>query len=87
MAWAWPTSALLAAPFEEGRRKGLVFTGKAGDPVLAAADGRVVYATMQHGPHILEPESLDQCAEVFHRNALGFPDVDTAKKGYVIVHR
>jgi lipoprotein NlpD len=44
VAWAWPTAAPLAAPFEEGRRKGLVFTGKAGDPVLAAADGRVVYA-------------------------------------------
>ncbi len=34
----------MAAPFDEGRNKGLVFTGKAGDPVLAAADGRVVYA-------------------------------------------
>jgi lipoprotein NlpD len=32
------------APFDEGRRKGLVFFGKSGDPVLAAADGRVVYA-------------------------------------------
>jgi lipoprotein NlpD len=32
------------APFDEGKVKGLVFAGKAGDPVLAAADGRVVYA-------------------------------------------
>ena len=44
MAWAWPSTAAVAAPFDEGRNKGLVFTGKAGDPVLAAADGRVVYA-------------------------------------------
>jgi lipoprotein NlpD len=44
IAWGWPTSAPVAAPFDEGRRKGLVFAGKAGDPVLAAADGRVVYA-------------------------------------------
>jgi lipoprotein NlpD len=44
VAWAWPSTALVAAPFDEGRNKGLVFTGKAGDPVLAAADGRVVYA-------------------------------------------
>jgi lipoprotein NlpD len=44
IAWAWPSTAAVAAPFDEGRNKGLVFAGKAGDPVLAAADGRVVYA-------------------------------------------
>ncbi len=44
VAWAWPSVATVAVPFDEGRNKGLVFTGKAGDPVLAAADGRVVYA-------------------------------------------
>ncbi len=44
VAWAWPSAAAVAAPFDEARNKGLVFTGKAGDPVLAAADGRVVYA-------------------------------------------
>lgn len=44
VAWAWPSTAPVAAPFDEGRNKGLVFAGKAGDPVLAAADGRVVYA-------------------------------------------
>ncbi len=44
VAWAWPSTAIVAAPFDDARNKGLVFTGKAGDPVLAAADGRVVYA-------------------------------------------
>jgi lipoprotein NlpD len=44
VAWAWPSTAVVAAPFDDVRNKGLVFTGKAGDPVLAAADGRVVYA-------------------------------------------
>jgi lipoprotein NlpD len=42
--WAWPTSGAVKAPFDEGKVKGLVIGGKAGDPVLAAADGRVVYA-------------------------------------------
>lgn len=44
IAWLWPTSDSVATPFEEGKVKGLVFNGKAGDPVYAAADGRVVYA-------------------------------------------
>jgi lipoprotein NlpD len=40
----WPAAGAVVLPFEEGKAKGLVIAGKAGDPVLAAADGRVVYA-------------------------------------------
>jgi lipoprotein NlpD len=43
-AWAWPSTGAVLAGFEEGKQKGLAIAGKAGDPVLAAADGRVVYA-------------------------------------------
>ena len=43
-AWAWPASGPTIGNFEEGRRKGLAIGGKAGDPVFAAGDGRVVYA-------------------------------------------
>ena len=42
--WAWPAAGAVLAGFEEGRQKGLTINGKAGDPVFAAADGRVVYA-------------------------------------------
>jgi lipoprotein NlpD len=42
--WIWPAAGPVATPFNEGSSKGLAITGKAGDPVLAAADGRVVYA-------------------------------------------
>ena len=43
-AWAWPSAGAVVAGFEEGKQKGLLLSGKPGDPVLAAADGRVVYA-------------------------------------------
>jgi lipoprotein NlpD len=42
--WLWPASGPTIGSFEEGKRKGLAIGGKAGDPVVAAADGRVVYA-------------------------------------------
>ncbi|QNP48124.1 peptidoglycan DD-metalloendopeptidase family protein [Diaphorobacter aerolatus] len=40
----WPASGGLIAGFDEARNKGYDISGKAGDPVMAAADGRVVYA-------------------------------------------
>ena len=42
--WGWPSTSSVAVPFDEARSKGLLFTGKVGEPVLAAADGRVIYA-------------------------------------------
>ena len=44
MPFIWPSSGPLLAGFDEARNKGYDIGGKAGDPVLAAADGRVVYA-------------------------------------------
>ncbi|MBP5990694.1 peptidoglycan DD-metalloendopeptidase family protein [Piscinibacter sp.] len=42
--WMWPAAGPVSSVFEEGKSKGLGISGKPGDPVLAAADGRVVYA-------------------------------------------
>ena len=44
LTFAWPHSGQILAGFDEAKNKGLDFAGKAGDPVLAAADGKVVYA-------------------------------------------
>ena len=44
IVWMWPASGPVAAGFDETRNKGLTILGAAGDPVVAAADGRVVYA-------------------------------------------
>lgn len=44
LAWIWPVQGPLLAGFDEARNKGLDIAGKAGDPVIASADGRVVYA-------------------------------------------
>ena len=42
--WTWPAAGPVIGNFDEAKSKGLTISGKAGDPVLAAADGRVVYA-------------------------------------------
>ena len=42
--WIWPAAGPLLTGFDEVKSKGLAISGKAGDPIVAAADGRVVYA-------------------------------------------
>jgi lipoprotein NlpD len=44
VGWIWPAQGTLIAGFDEAKNKGLDISGKAGDPVLASADGRVVYS-------------------------------------------
>lgn len=45
IAWNWPVNGgSVLAGFDEVKNKGLDIGGAAGDPVFAAADGRVVYA-------------------------------------------
>jgi len=41
--WIWPVNGVVVAEFDEVKNKGIDFAGKAGDAVLAVADGRVVY--------------------------------------------
>ena len=39
LTWAWPAAGPILAPFDDAKTKGLAIGGKAGDPVVAAADG------------------------------------------------
>jgi lipoprotein NlpD len=44
LSFAWPANGTVIGTFDEVKNKGLDIAGQAGDPVLAAADGQVVYA-------------------------------------------
>lgn len=44
VGWIWPAQGTLLAGFDEAKNKGYDIGGRAGDPVVAAADGQVVYA-------------------------------------------
>jgi len=39
-----PTNAPVITPFNDATNKGVEFSGKLGDPILAAADGKVIYS-------------------------------------------
>lgn len=41
--WSWPASGKVLAGYKDGSNKGLDIGGKPGEPVMAAADGKVAY--------------------------------------------
>ena len=42
--WIWPASGKMIGTFSEAGNKGVDIAGKAGDPVVASAEGKVVYS-------------------------------------------
>lgn len=43
MQWGWPAQGQVIAKFDDKTNKGINISGKAGDAIYAAADGRVAY--------------------------------------------
>ena len=87
IAWGWPAAGSVAAPFDDARNKGLVFRGKAGDPVLAAADGRVVYAgsgLRGYGNLVILKHNTTYLTAYAHNQALLVKDDQTVRKGQKI---
>jgi lipoprotein NlpD len=44
VSFVWPAQGTVISQFDEAKNKGVAIAGRVGDPVVAAADGRVVYA-------------------------------------------
>ena len=85
--WAWPATAAVAAPFDEARTKGLVFKGKPGDPVFAAADGRVVYAgsgLRGYGNLVILKHNATYLTAYAHNQTLLVKDDQPVKRGQKI---
>jgi len=85
--WAWPAAGSVIAPFDEGKVKGLVISGKAGDPVLAAADGRVVYAgsgLRGYGNLIILKHNNTYLTAYAHNQALMVKEDQTVRRGQKI---
>lgn len=88
IAWSWPTAAgAVVAGFDEQKNKGLDIAGRAGDPVLAAADGRVVYAgagLRGYGNLIILKHNNTYLTAYAHNQALLVKEDQTVRKGQKI---
>jgi lipoprotein NlpD len=85
--WAWPATTPVSTPFDDARNKGLVFRGKPGDPVYAAADGRVVYAgsgLRGYGNLVILKHNATYLTAYAHNQTLLVKDDQTVKRGQKI---
>ncbi|MFN3887169.1 MAG: peptidoglycan DD-metalloendopeptidase family protein [Aquabacterium sp.] len=85
--WTWPAAGPLLGGFEEGKRKGLAIGGKAGDPVFAAADGRVVYAgsgLRGYGNLVIVKHTGDYLTAYAHNQTLLVKEDQTVRRGQKI---
>lgn len=78
---------MVLAGFDEQKNKGLDIGGKAGDPVLAAADGRVVYAgagLRGYGNLIILKHNNTYLSAYAHNQTLLVKEDQTVRKGQKI---
>ncbi|SEL16903.1 lipoprotein NlpD [Roseateles sp. YR242] len=87
ISWGWPASGQVVAGFDEVRNKGMAFSGKAGDPVFAAADGRVMYAgagLRGYGNMIIIKHSTNYLTAYAHNQTLLVKEDQVVRKGQKI---
>jgi lipoprotein NlpD len=87
VAWIWPTNGAVIAGFDEAKNKGLDIAGKLGDPVLAAGDGRVVYAgagLRGYGNLVILKHNNTYLTAYAHNQTLLVKEDQTVRKGQKI---
>jgi lipoprotein NlpD len=87
LPWIWPGNGPVVATFDEVKNKGIDLGGAAGDPVLAAADGRVVYAGARlrgYGNLIILKHNATYLTAYAHNQALMVKEDEPVKKGQKI---
>jgi len=87
MTWAWPAAGPVVAAFDDAKTKGLAIGGKAGDPVYAAADGRVVYAgsgLRGYGNLVIVKHNANYLTAYAHNQTLLVKEDQIVKRGQKI---
>jgi lipoprotein NlpD len=86
-AFIWPNNGAVLATFDEVKNKGVDIAGAAGDPVVAAADGRVVYAgagLRGYGNLVILKHNNTYLTAYAHNQKLLIKEDQSVKKGQKI---
>ena len=87
LGWIWPGKGAVIGEFDEVKNKGVDIAGSAGDPVVAAADGKVVYAgagLRGYGNLIILKHNNTYLTAYAHNQSLLVKEDQSVKKGQKI---
>ena len=87
LGWIWPGKGAVIADFDEVKNKGVDIAGNAGDAVVAAADGKVVYAgagLRGYGNLVILKHNNTYLTAYAHNQSLMVKEDQTVKKGQKI---
>lgn len=87
VGFIWPASGAVVGSFDDAKNKGIDIGGKEGDTVLAAADGKVVYAGSSlrgYGNLIILKHNNVYLTAYAHNKVLLVKEDQTVKKGQKI---
>jgi lipoprotein NlpD len=85
--WAWPAAGKVVQSFTESGNKGVVLGGRVGDPVLAAADGRVIFSgngPRGYGNLVIVKHTNDLLSVYAHNRTLSVKEGQPVKRGQKI---
>jgi lipoprotein NlpD len=85
--WTWPAAGSVVAAFDDARNKGLGIAGKPGDPIFAAADGKVVYAgsgLRGYGNLVIVKHNNSYLTAYAHNQALLVKEDQSVRRGQKI---
>ena len=87
LSWMWPSNGRIIAVFDEGKNKGIDIAGKAGQQVLAAGAGKVMYAgsgIRGYGNLVIVKHSSSLLSAYAHNRSIVVKEGDNVNKGQII---
>ncbi|MDE1956812.1 MAG: peptidoglycan DD-metalloendopeptidase family protein, partial [Betaproteobacteria bacterium] len=87
LSWSWPAQGRIAQGYNGGTSKGLDIAGKAGEPVRAAAAGKVVYAGNElrgFGNLVIVKHNADYISVYAHNQKLLVHEGEEVRRGQTV---
>ncbi|MEI7446948.1 MAG: peptidoglycan DD-metalloendopeptidase family protein, partial [Burkholderiales bacterium] len=82
--WSWPAAGKVMQTFTESGNKGVVIGGKVGDPVSAAADGKVIFSgagPRGYGNLVIVKHANELLSVYAHNRSLAVKEGQSVKRG------
>jgi lipoprotein NlpD len=87
LSWMWPADGKVVASFDEGKNKGVDIAGRAGQQVVAAGAGKVMYAgsgIRGYGNLVIVKHSNSLLSAYAHNRSIVVKEGQSVNKGQVI---